>query len=131
MDAKSRKILNFGHTVAHALEKITDYKYFKHGEAVGYGILAAAEIAKNVDIFDKDELKSLNDVVASAGKLPTTRNLKVEKIIEAFDFDKKSINKSLQWILLKGIGKPIIFDGKNIPTEIIRKSLDSIIKDKE
>jgi 3-dehydroquinate synthase len=38
-DGKSRKILNFGHTLAHALEKVTDYKYFKHGEAVGYGIL--------------------------------------------------------------------------------------------
>ena len=38
-DAKSRKILNFGHTLAHALEKVTDYKHFKHGEAVGYGII--------------------------------------------------------------------------------------------
>src|SRR4029078_3615976 len=38
-DPKSRKILNFGHTLAHALEKVTNYRYFKHGEAVGWGIL--------------------------------------------------------------------------------------------
>ena len=130
-DAKSRKILNFGHTVAHALEKITDYKYFKHGEAVGYGILADAEISKNIDILNNNQLQLLNDVVGLVGKLPPTQNLYLEKIIEAFDFDKKSINKSLQWILLEEIGKPIIFDGKNISTEIIYKSLSSVLKNKK
>jgi 3-dehydroquinate synthase len=55
LDAKSRKILNFGHTLAHALEKITDYKYFKHGEAVGYGILFAAALSKKLDIFSENE----------------------------------------------------------------------------
>ena len=48
-DAKSRKILNFGHTLAHSLEKVTNYEYLKHGEAVGYGILYAAELSKNLD----------------------------------------------------------------------------------
>lgn len=47
-DGKSRKILNFGHTLAHALEKVTDYRRFKHGEAVGYGILFAAALSKNL-----------------------------------------------------------------------------------
>ena len=51
-DGKSRKILNFGHTLAHALEKVTDYRYFKHGEAVGYGIMFAAELSKKLDILD-------------------------------------------------------------------------------
>jgi 3-dehydroquinate synthase len=127
-DAKSRKILNFGHTVGHALEKVTDYKYFKHGEAVGYGMLAAAEISKNIDILDSNSLKLLNDVVGLVGKLPTTESLKVEKIIEALDFDKKSINKSLQWILLEEIGKPIIFDGKSVSLEKIKTSLFSVLK---
>ena len=126
-DAKSRKILNFGHTVAHALEKITDYKYFKHGEAVGYGILAAGEIAKNVGIFDKDRLNLLNDVVLSVGTLPATGKIEVEKVIEAFEFDKKSSSKNLQWILLEEIGKPVIFDGKNIPHQILKKSLETVL----
>ncbi len=52
-DANSRKILNFGHTFAHALEKITDYKRFKHGEAVGYGILFAAELSKTLAFLTK------------------------------------------------------------------------------
>ncbi|KXJ99388.1 MAG: 3-dehydroquinate synthase [Acidobacteria bacterium OLB17] len=45
-DGRSRKILNFGHTLAHSLEKVTNYRYFRHGEAVGYGILYAAELSK-------------------------------------------------------------------------------------
>ena len=50
-DGRSRKILNFGHTLAHALEKVTDYKYLKHGEAVGYGILYAVELSKKLPLL--------------------------------------------------------------------------------
>ncbi len=127
-DAKSRKILNFGHTVGHALEKVTNYKTFKHGEAVGYGILAAGEIAKNVGIFAKDELQLLNDVVGLVGKLPTTENINIEKIIEAFEFDKKSTGDSLKWILLEKIGKPKIVESKDIPAKILQKSLTTVLK---
>lgn len=107
-DPASRKILNFGHTLAHALEKVTDYKYFKHGEAVGYGILFAAELSKRLDLLGQNELNSLNDVVHRAGKLPDISNIDAKDIFEAFKFDKKSTGKTLQWILLKGIGKPVI-----------------------
>ena len=127
-DIRSRKILNFGHTVAHALEKITDYKYFKHGEAVGYGMLVAGEISKRLDLSDKNSLNLLNDVVSSVGDLPNTRNIDVEKTFKAFIFDKKSIGESLQWVLLKGIGKPTIISNENIPETIIKESLIKILK---
>jgi 3-dehydroquinate synthase len=127
-DAKSRKILNFGHTVGHALEKVTGYKRFKHGEAVGYGILAAGEIANNIGIFGKNELKSLNDVIGLVGKLPSTDNIEIKEIIEAFEFDKKSIDKTLQWILLREIGKPEIVNNEKISTEILQKSLNKVLK---
>ncbi len=130
-DTKSRKILNFGHTVGHALEKVTNYKTFKHGEAVGYGILAAGEIAKNVGIFAKDELDLLNEVVGLVGKLPTTENINIEKIIEAFEFDKKSTGDSLKWILLDEIGKPKIVEGTDIPAKILQKSLATVLKKSE
>ena len=128
-DAKSRKILNFGHTVGHALEKVTNYKTFKHGEAVGYGILVAGEIAKNIGIFAKDELNLLYDVVASVGKLPTAANIDIEKIIQAFEFDKKSTADSLKWILLEKIGKPKIVESRDISPEILQKSLTSVLND--
>jgi 3-dehydroquinate synthase len=126
-DVKSRKILNFGHTLAHALEKVTDYRYFKHGEAVGYGILFAAELAKRVEIFDENRLKSLNDVMQYVGKLPDTRNINIEAVYRAFAFDKKNIGKSLQWILLEEIGRPVIVSGEAVSESTIRKVLKKIL----
>lgn len=129
-DPRSRKILNFGHTVAHALEKVTDYKYFKHGEAVGYGMLAAVEISKNVANLVQDELKLFKDVVKLTGDLPTTENIVVDKVIEAFTFDKKNVGSSLQWILLEEIGKPKIVESREIPESIIKNSVIKILKNK-
>ncbi len=126
-DVKSRKILNFGHTLGHALEKVTDYKYFKHGEAVGYGILFAAELSKTLDIFDGNEVKLLNDVIHRVGKLPDTGNIDLEEVIKAFVFDKKTVGKSLQWILLEGIGKPKIYTDKDIPNSAILKTLKKVL----
>ena len=129
-DFRSRKTLNFGHTTAHALEKITSYSYFKHGEAVGYGILVAAEISKVVANFDHNELKLLNDVVGMTGILPAADNIETDKVVQAFAFDKKQIGKSLQWILLEKIGKPKIFQSQDIPNQLIKKSLEKILKTK-
>ncbi len=130
-DAKSRKILNFGHTLAHALEKVTDYKYFKHGEAVGYGILFAAELSKKLDILSKNSLDLLNDVVRSIGHLPNASSISKTEIIEAFAHDKKNINDSLQWILLQDIGKPIIYNNSGIPKEAVMQTLEKILRPKE
>ncbi len=127
-DAKSRKILNFGHTTAHALEKVTDYKYFKHGEAVGYGILAAAEISKRLDICDENSVNSLNNVVGLLGSLPDAGDLEIDKILQALVYDKKSIDDSIQWILLETIGTPKIIKSRNIPQSVIRESLTKVLK---
>ncbi len=108
LDGKSRKILNFGHTLAHALEKVTDYKYFKHGEAVGYGILFAAELSKSLALLDEKSVNLLYDVVHRAGTLPALGNIDPQEVFEAFKFDKKYLSGSLQMVLLKGIGKPVI-----------------------
>ena len=129
-DGKSRKILNFGHTLAHALEKITDYKRFKHGEAVGYGILFAAELSKKLEILDKNELKLLNDVLQRVGSLPDTQNISLKKIYEAFALDKKVIGKSLQWILLEKIGQPKIVENKEISPVAVQETLEKILRGK-
>lgn len=127
-DAKSRKILNFGHTLGHALEKVTGYKYFKHGEAVGYGILFVSILSNKLDILGKNELNSLNDVLRKVGGLPETRNINLKEVVEAFSFDKKTTGKTLQWILLSGIGKPIIISSREIPQSIIEESLIEVLQ---
>ena len=126
-DSRSRKILNFGHTVAHALEKVTQYMFFKHGEAVGYGVLAAAEISKRLGLLDKNSLQLLNDAVASVGQLPETKAIDVQEVVDAFGFDKKIVNKDLQWILLESIGKPLVIKNSDIPRALIKDSLRRVL----
>ncbi|MBX7173779.1 MAG: 3-dehydroquinate synthase [Pyrinomonadaceae bacterium] len=125
---RSRKILNFGHTVGHALEKVTNYKYFKHGEAVGIGILVAGEISKRVANLVQNELNLLNDVVKLTGSLPNWQNIETKNIIEAFEFDKKNVGDSLQWILLEKIGQPIIYPNSKIPDSVIIESISAVVK---
>ena len=129
-DEKSRKILNFGHTAGHALEKVTAYKRFKHGEAVGYGILIAAEISRVVANFVQNELKLLNDVVRLTGDFPSADDLDIEAIFQAISFDKKNVGESLQWILLEKIGRPVIVSSSDIPKPVIKKSLKKILQTK-
>ncbi len=59
VDRRSRRILNFGHTIAHALEAVTNYRRFRHGEAVGHGMLVAGELSKNLGLLDQSELELL------------------------------------------------------------------------
>lgn len=125
--SKSRKILNFGHTFAHALEKVTDYKYLKHGEAVGYGILFAASLSKSLELLPADELKLLDDVVHRVGGLPSLGNISPQETILSLEHDKKIVGNSLHWVLLKGIGKPVIVPGEKIDNKLLLKTAERII----
>jgi 3-dehydroquinate synthase len=127
-DARSRKILNFGHTFGHALEKVTDYRRLRHGEAVGYGIRLACRLSKNLDLLSQSELELLNDVVHRAGRLPGINDISPVSIFEAFKFDKKSSTSGLNWVLLNGIGKPLIVPEQDIPRAALREAVKSILQ---
>jgi 3-dehydroquinate synthase len=122
-DIKSRRILNFGHTTAHALEAVTKYKMFRHGEAVGYGMLVAGEISKNLGLLPAAELESLRDAVRLCGKLPRADSLDTNQIIRALKHDKKSVAGKINWVLLEGIGSPKIVPGSEISAKLLRLSL--------
>ena len=122
-DVKSRRVLNFGHTTAHALETITNYRYFRHGEAVGYGMLVAGELSRNLGLIDSGELKTLRDAVSLAGSLPRADKFDTGEIMRALKHDKKSVAGQINWVLLEGIGRPKIVDGQLISAKSLRLSL--------
>ena len=126
---RSRKILNFGHTFAHALEKASNYRRIKHGEAVGYGIIFAATLSKKLELLGQDEVDLLNGVVHRAGILPAISNTDPSKVVEAFKHDKKQVGNSLHWVLLRGIGKPVIVPDADIPRSALNSTLRAIIQD--
>lgn len=122
-DVKSRKILNFGHTTAHALESITNYRTFRHGEAVGYGVLVAGKISEHLGLLGKSEAEALREAVALCGPLPAANRIDVNDIIRLVKHDKKSINGEINWVLLQDIGSPKIVRGKEIGSSVLRRSL--------
>ncbi len=127
-DRRSRRILNFGHTVGHALEAITHYRRFRHGEAVGYGMLVAGEISKSLGLLATSELELLRDAVRLSGSLPKANDLNESAIINAVSRDKKSIGGRIQWVLLERIGRALIVDGKEIHPQVLRSSLRASLK---
>ncbi|HEX8118435.1 MAG TPA: 3-dehydroquinate synthase family protein, partial [Pyrinomonadaceae bacterium] len=118
-DARSRKILNFGHTVGHALEAVTNYRRFRHGEAVGYGCVAAGEISKGLGLLDASELESLRGAVALAGRLPAAADLDAELVATALRKDKKAVGGSVRWVLLEGLGRARVVDGREVPERVV------------
>jgi 3-dehydroquinate synthase len=122
-DTKSRRVLNFGHTTAHALETITKYRYFRHGEAVGYGMLVAGELSRNLGLIDSGELESLRDAVRLCGRLPRADHLETNQITGALKHDKKSVGGQITWVLLEGIGRPKIVEGRLISAKSLRHAL--------
>ena len=127
-DHRSRRILNFGHTIGHALEALTDYRRFRHGEAVGLGMLAAGALSKNLGLLQPSELELLSEAVGLCGPLPSASDLDEGKIIEAISHDKKRAAGHIQWVLLERIGRPRIINGKEINLRLLRKSLRETLR---
>ncbi|HEX8352686.1 MAG TPA: 3-dehydroquinate synthase [Pyrinomonadaceae bacterium] len=127
-DARSRKILNFGHTVGHALEAVTNYRRFRHGEAVGYGCLAAGEISRRLGLLDESELESLRGAVALAGRLPEAADLDAETIRRALRNDKKAVGGSVRWVLLERLGRARVVDGREVPPRVVLASIRAALQ---
>ena len=129
-DARSRRILNLGHTTAHALEAVTRYRRFRHGEAVGYGLLVAGEISNRLGLLAISDLESLREAVHLTGRLPRADDLDLTEIMNALARDKKSVGGQLKWILLERLGRAHIVDGKEIPTRLVRSALRAVLQPK-
>lgn len=127
-DHLSRRILNFGHTVGHALESVTRYRRFRHGEAVGYGMLVAGEMSKLLGLLKPSELELLRQAVELCGPLPRANDLDERAIIGALNKDKKSVAGEIQWVLLERIGRARIVGGQEIGPEVLRHSLKAVLQ---
>jgi 3-dehydroquinate synthase len=109
LDMGLRNILNFGHTVGHAIETVSDFEV-EHGQAIAMGMMAAARIAQKKGFLASGELTRLKGVIAGAG-LPTEMPyLDNKKIIQAIRHDKKIIAGRIRFVLPKAIGNVFVTD---------------------
>jgi 3-dehydroquinate synthase len=109
-EAGPRRILNFGHTAGHAIEAITKYKRYRHGEAIAYGMLVAADLAVARGAFAERDRKALANLIAGLGPLPPIADLSTAQILEAMRHDKKVVSGRLHFVLPTAIGASAIVD---------------------
>ena len=105
-----RRILNFGHTVGHALESVTKYRRFRHGEAIAYGMLAAADLAVARGALSDLERQALAKLIAQLGPLPPISDLPIGEVMEGVRRDKKVVHGKLHFVIAIQIGATMTID---------------------
>ncbi len=100
-----RRVLNLGHTFGHALEEVTHYHRFLHGEAVGWGILLATRLAERLGIIAAPEGERIARLVRRVGPLPMIIDLNPERILRLLPRDKKAVGGQIYWVLPEKIGR--------------------------
>jgi len=116
-----REILNFGHTFAHALESVTHYKRYQHGEAVAWGMMTAALLGHETGVTRADVVSRIVSLVRRMGPLPAWPRVPVRALLEAMRSDKKTRDGKLRFVLTPRIGKAASYDG--VPLAAVERVL--------
>ncbi len=123
-EAGLRAILNYGHTIGHAIETVTEYKRFLHGEAVAIGMYLEARLSRMLNLIDEGQVSEIKDVIDSYG-LPSEKpaNINAHSIFLSMQLDKKAVAGELKFILPEKIGSVRIYKG--VSEDLLREILRS------
>jgi 3-dehydroquinate synthase len=116
-----RRILNFGHTVGHALEAVTSYRRFLHGEAVGHGMRVASRLAERLELLGPADRQAIDDLVLEVGRLPSIKNLALGDIMSAMQRDKKVEGGRLAFVLPLRIGRVVV--RSDVPQRLVASAI--------
>jgi 3-dehydroquinate synthase len=123
-DTGMRNILNYGHTVGHAIETVSDLK-IKHGNAVAVGMVAAGRISEKMGLLPHQETVRIESLILNTGLPVNIPGLEVSKILDAMEHDKKKYNGKVRFILLKTIGDALISDDVNM--DLVEQTLRELL----
>ena len=103
------------------MEEAGKYDKYSHGEAVAMGMLSACRISQNLGLLDAKTYQRINSLIAHIGLPQEIMGLKETDVLKAYRLDKKFIGKINRFVLLKGIGKPLVY--RNVPEKLIYQSV--------
>ena len=121
-----RALLNLGHTIGHAVEKMKDFE-LAHGQCVGLGLCAAAYISKSRGLVTEEEYREILEALEKFGLSTKVSGLQAEEILHAAKMDKKSDNGRIRFVLLKGIGN--CFTDATVTDQEMLEAICSILED--
>ncbi len=108
-DLGRREMLNYGHTLGHAIESASDYSV-RHGEAIAIGMVFAAQLARHCGLLDRAATNRHRELISAMG-LPTTCRAPLADLLARMRVDKKARGTALRFVVLEGIGRPRILEG--------------------
>lgn len=114
-----RAILNYGHTIGHAIEAAAGYGSWLHGEAVAVGMRGAAAIAVELGLLDAGIARRQAEMIREYGLPVSASGLDAATVMEAMKLDKKVRAGGLRWVLLRDVGHPDV--RSDVPTELVRR----------
>jgi len=124
-----RRVLNLGHTVGHALESAANFRRLKHGEAVGYGMIAASRISAALGRMPQADVEKVESAIRSIGVLPLLKGTKMVPLMKALLQDKKVRDGSVHFILPRTIGQVEIT--KDVPLSLVRETVSVLIHERK
>jgi 3-dehydroquinate synthase len=116
-----REILNYGHTFAHALESVTKYRRYQHGEAVAWGMIAAAFLGHELGLTRADDVSRIVALIRRLGPLPTWPSVSPAALLSAMRSDKKTRSGILRFVLSRRIGEARSYD--TVPLHAVERVL--------
>ena len=122
-DSGLRQVLNLGHTIGHGLEAATGYRRFLHGEAVAWGMIAAAHIAAAVDKIDRSVAHQITEAVLDFGSLPKVE-VPSRVLLRLLQADKKTRDGVVHFVLPRQIGKVEIV--KDVPAKVVSEAVNEL-----
>jgi len=122
-ESGERRILNFGHTVGHALEAETNYKRFLHGEAVAWGMIAAVQIGVTMQVTGTATARRIHDLVLSYGPLPKV-DVSPKRVYQRVLSDKKSVGGVPHFVLATTIGHTQVTNA--VPKRVVMDAVEEI-----
>ncbi|HUS81873.1 MAG TPA: 3-dehydroquinate synthase [Dehalococcoidia bacterium] len=120
-----RSVLNFGHTTGHALEAATGYGVLLHGEAVAWGMIAAAEIGRRLGLTPAELVERQKALLERFDLLRPLPKIAVDAVLAAMSLDKKVAGRSVRWVLLAGVGKPVL--RSDVPLSSVREVVEEMV----
>ena len=121
-----RVLLNYGHTIGHAIEAATGYDRVLHGEAISVGMMGAALIGNGLGLLSDSEVERQRAVLESFDLPVSLEGIDVSAVTEAMSVDKKTTAGAIRWVLLDGIGHAVTRD--DAPPELVQRALEGVFK---
>ena len=121
-----RILLNYGHTIGHALEAATDYGEYLHGEAVSVGMMGAATIGEALGLIDGEVVQRQRWILERFGLPTSAAGVDPQRVLAAMSLDKKTEGGSVKWVLLEGVGRAVV--RSDVPRMLVEETVRGLCR---